>query len=62
MWVCFFLFEADAQAEKIDPDIRATVRLTNGDWKPFLSQNLSEYGFGSAVVSAAFDTGHFDGR
>jgi len=31
-----------------------TVRLTNGEWAPYLSQHLNHYGFASHVVSEAF--------
>ncbi len=31
------------------------VRLTSGEWKPFLSEKLSENGFASAVVKAAYE-------
>ncbi len=30
------------------------VRLTNGEWKPYFSADLPEYGYGSAIVTAAF--------
>lgn len=32
-----------------------TVRLTNGEWAPYLSQNLPHHGFASHIVTAAFN-------
>ena len=32
-----------------------TVRLTNGEWPPFLSENLKQYGVASHVVESAFN-------
>lgn len=31
------------------------IRLTNGEWAPYQSQNLPEYGAASALVTAAFN-------
>ena len=31
-----------------------TVRLANGEWAPYYSQNLKHYGIGSRIVSEAF--------
>ena len=45
----FFLFFCSvANSEEI-------VNITNGEWPPFLSRNLPNYGFASHVVSMAFD-------
>lgn len=34
---------------------RYLIRLTNGEWPPYLSKHLPEYGFASHVVTRAFD-------
>lgn len=31
-----------------------TVRLTNGEWEPYFSENLNYYGIGSRIVTEAF--------
>jgi len=31
-----------------------TIRITNGEWAPFLSKDSYEYGFGSHIVTEAF--------
>ncbi|WP_375749217.1 substrate-binding periplasmic protein [Vibrio sp. HN007] len=33
-----------------------TIRLTNGEWPPFLSENLAHHGYASHLVSEAFAT------
>ena len=33
---------------------QSKIRITNGEWEPFLSENSSEYGFGSHIVTEAF--------
>ncbi len=31
-----------------------TIRLTNGEWPPYLSKNLKYYGISSRIVTEAF--------
>ena len=31
-----------------------TIRLTNGEWQPYLSQDVAHHGFASHVVTEAF--------
>ena len=31
-----------------------TIRLTNGEWPPYLSEKLDHYGYGSRIVTEAF--------
>lgn len=39
----------------IHPSIEAdTVRITNGEWPPYLSENLAHYGVASRIVTEAF--------
>ncbi len=39
---------------------QTSITLTNGEWVPYLSENLPEYGFASAVVKAAFKASDVD--
>ncbi len=43
----FFYFSTIAFADK-------TIRITNGEWEPFLSENLKYYGVISRIVTEAF--------
>ena len=36
------------------PIVQETVRVTNGEWPPFLGENLKYYGLASRVVTEAF--------
>ena len=31
-----------------------TIRLTNGEWQPYLSKDVPHYGFASHIVTEAF--------
>ena len=31
-----------------------TIRLTNGEWQPFLSEHVPHYGFASHIITEAF--------
>jgi polar amino acid transport system substrate-binding protein len=35
-------------------DAKKTVRLTNGEWQPFMSEEVPHYGFASHIVTEAF--------
>jgi len=37
-----------------EESIEEVVRITNGEWEPFLSEHLKFYGVGSRIVSEAF--------
>jgi len=47
LWVIVACVSASAQATM-------TIRLTNGDWAPYLSRNAPHYGFASHIVTEAF--------
>jgi len=38
----------------IDARAAETIRLTNGEWQPFLSKDAPHHGFASHIVTAAF--------
>lgn len=37
-----------------------TVRLTSGEWAPYLSENLKDGGYGTSIVTAAFNAVNID--
>ncbi len=39
---------------------RETIKITNGEWAPYLSQKLPHFGFASHVVKKAFDAVEVD--
>ncbi|MDG3086521.1 transporter substrate-binding domain-containing protein [Vibrio hannami] len=47
VWIFSVLLSLPLQANQ-------TIRLTNGEWPPYLSENLSHYGYASHLVSEAF--------
>jgi len=47
LWVIGACVSASAQSEM-------TIRLTNGDWAPYLSRNAPHHGFASHIVTEAF--------
>lgn len=59
LWVCIgfpysSLKAADAQTENAGDAKPPVIRITNGEWAPFLSEKLPGYGFGSELVEASF--------
>jgi len=48
IFVLSFMFASSANSEDI-------INITNGEWPPFLSQDLPHYGYTSHIVSMAFD-------
>jgi len=49
IWICFLIFW-------MVPNVNAkeTVRITNGEWSPYLSKDLKYHGVGSRIVTDAF--------
>jgi len=47
LMICFLTISSDCMADE-------TVRLTNGEWPPYLSKDLKHYGVASHIVESAF--------
>ncbi|MBF0287580.1 MAG: transporter substrate-binding domain-containing protein [SAR324 cluster bacterium] len=51
-WLVLCLLSSSAWG--VEPHYHDTIRLTNGEWPPYLSYDLQYYGFASRIVKEAF--------